>query len=269
MLVSGSPSTPETFAWFYNCVKPDIWVTSQSGGTDIASGFVGASLTLPVHAGEIQCRMLGRDIQSWDDDGQPVSGAVGELVCLTPIPSMPIGFWNDTADARYRESYFEHFPGVWRHGDFIRINERGGCYIAGRSDSTLNRFGVRIGTAEIYRVAEQVAGIADSLIVCIELPDGGFFMPLFVKLAEGQMLDEALKNTINAQLRQSCSPRHVPDVIVAVDAIPYTLTGKKMEVPVRKILLGWPIEKAATRDAMANPEAIDWFVRFAAERQTV
>ncbi|MFC5430886.1 acetoacetate--CoA ligase [Paraburkholderia denitrificans] len=265
VLLGGSPATPETFAWFYRDVKEDLWVTSQSGGTDIASGFVGASPTLPVYAGEIQCRMLARDVQAWSDDGKPVINEVGELVCVNPIPSMPIGFWNDTAGERYRESYFDYFPGYWRHGDFIKINERGGCYIYGRSDSTLNRYGVRIGTAEIYRTVERVEGVADSLIVCCELPDGGFFMPLFVKLKENVPLDAALIARINSALREHCSPRHVPDAILEVAAVPYTLTGKKMEVPVRKILMGWSPEKAANRDAMANPAALDFFIRFAAE----
>jgi acetoacetyl-CoA synthetase len=265
VLVSGAPSTPETFEWFYRCVKKDLWVTSQSGGTEICSGFVGAIPTLPVHAGEIQTRTLGMDVHAWNDDGKEVFDEVGELVVTKPFPSMPIYFWNDVDNKRYRESYFEHFPGVWRHGDFIRINARGGCYIYGRSDSTLNRYGVRIGTAEIYRAVEQVPNVADSLIVCCELPGGQFFMPLFVRLKPGFVLDEAMRSAINAKLRQDCSPRHVPDRIYAVEQIPYTLTGKKMEVPVRKILMGWPLEKAASRDAMTNPEAIDWFVRFAEE----
>ncbi|HSW13213.1 MAG TPA: acetoacetate--CoA ligase, partial [Solimonas sp.] len=190
---------------------------------------------------------------------------VGELVVTQPFPSMPIHFWNDTGGKRYRESYFEVFPGTWRHGDFIKINARGGCYIYGRSDSTLNRYGVRIGTAEIYRAVEQVEEVADSLIVCCELPGGNFFMPLFVKTKAGAPLDEALCRKINARLRDDCSPRHVPDRIYLVEAVPYTLTGKKMEVPVRKLLMGWPLEKAASRDAMMNPEAIDWFLRFAQE----
>jgi len=167
-MAAGAPSTPETFAWFYKSVKKDLWVTSQSGGTEICSGFVGASPTLPVYAGEIQTRMLGMDVHSWSDDGKPLVDEVGELVVTNPFPSMPIRFWNDAEGKRYKESYFETFPGVWRHGDFIKINARGGCYIYGRSDSTLNRFGVRIGTAEIYRAVEQEPEIADSLIVCCE-----------------------------------------------------------------------------------------------------
>lgn len=264
VIVAGAPSTPETFAWFYRCVKPDLWVTSQSGGTELCSGFVGAVPTQPVHAGEIQTRLLGMDVHSWRDDGTPAAvDEVGELVLTQPFPSMPLRFWNDAGDKRYRESYFEVFPGVWRHGDFIKINARGGCYIYGRSDSTLNRHGVRIGTAEIYRAVEQLPEIADSLIVCCELPGGRFFMPLFVKLKPGHALDEALVQRIAAKLREDCSPRHVPDRVYAVEAIPYTLTGKKMEVPVRKLLMGMPLEKAASRDAMMNPAAIDWFLDFA------
>jgi len=265
IVVAGAPSTPETFDWFYRCVKKDLWVTSQSGGTELCSGFVGATPLLPVHAGEIQTRMLGMDVHSWSDDGKELVDQVGELVATSPFPSMPIRFWNDTGGKRYRESYFEVFPGVWRHGDFIKINPRGGCYIYGRSDSTLNRYGVRIGTAEIYRAVEQVEEVADSLIVCCELPGGHFFMPLFVKLKPGFTLDDGVRSRIAARLREDCSPRHVPDRMYAVEAVPYTLTGKKMEVPVRKILMGWPLEKAASRDAMMNPEAIDYFVRFAQE----
>ena len=270
IMVGGSPSTPETFAWLYDCVKRDLWVTSQSGGTEIASGFVGASPTLPVHAGEIQCRMLGMDVRARSEDGRELIDEVGELVVTSPFPSMPLYFWNDPEGRRYQESYFDVYRqpdggGVWRHGDFIKINARGGCYIYGRSDSTLNRYGVRIGTAEIYRAVEQVEGIADSLVVCCELPGGKFFMPLFLRLKEGAVLDEALTESIHARLRAHCSPRHVPDQLIAVAQIPYTLTGKKMEVPVRKLLMGWPLEKAASRDAMMNPESIDWFVRFAQE----
>ena len=261
--VSGSPCTPETFAWAYRDVKSDLWVASQSGGTEICSGFVGASPTLPVYAGEIQARMLGMDVEAWSDDGTPLVDRVGELVVKSPFPSMPVRFWNDTDDKRYRESYFEGFPGVWRHGDFLKINARGGCYVYGRSDSTLNRHGVRIGTAEVYRAVEQVDGVADSLIVCCERPDGSFFMPLFVRLQPGLVLDEALKNRINSRLRTDCSPRHLPDRIDQVEAVPYTLTGKKMEVPVRKILMGVPVERAASRDSMMNPDSLGFFVDYA------
>jgi acetoacetyl-CoA synthetase len=265
VLVAGAPSTPETFDWFYRSVKRDLWVTSQSGGTELCSGFVGAVPLLPVHAGEIQTRMLGMDVHAWSEDGKELFDEVGELVATSPFPSMPIRFWNDTGGKRYHESYFEVYPGVWRHGDFIKINQRGGCYIYGRSDSTLNRYGVRIGTAEIYRAVEQVEEIADSLIVCCELPGGHFFMPLFLRLKPGVQFDDALRDRVATRLRSDCSPRHVPDRMYQVEAVPYTLTGKKMEVPVRKILMGWPLEKAASRDAMMNPEAIDYFVRFAQE----
>ncbi|MGB6117061.1 MAG: acetoacetate--CoA ligase [Mesorhizobium sp.] len=263
VMAAGAPSTPETFAWFYRSVKEDLWVTSQSGGTEICSGFVGAAPNLPVHAGEIQTRMLGMDIRSWSDDGRDLIDEVGELVVTAPFPSMPVKFWNDPDGKRYHASYFDVFPGVWRHGDFLKINERGGCYIYGRSDSTLNRFGVRIGTAEIYRSVEQQPEVADSLIVCCELPGGNFFMPLFVKLKPGFEMSDEIAKGINGRLRHDYSPRHVPDKIYVVDAVPYTLTGKKMEVPIRKILMGREAEKAASRDAMANPQSLDYFIDFA------
>ena len=262
--VSGSPCTPETFAWVYRAVKSDVWVASQSGGTELCSSFVGAVPTLPVYAGEIQSRMLGMDVHAWSDDGRELFDEVGELVVTTPFPSMPVSFWNDKDDRRYRETYFEQFPGVWRHGDFIKINARGGCYVYGRSDSTLNRHGVRIGTAEVYRSVEKVPGVEDSLVVCCERPDGSFFMPLFVRLKSGMEFGADMTDAIRRQLRSECSPRHVPDCIVAVDAIPYTLTGKKMEAPVRKLLMGVPVELAASRGAMSNPNAIDFYVNFAA-----
>jgi acetoacetyl-CoA synthetase len=265
IVVSGAPSTPETFEWFYQCVKRDLWVTSQSGGTEICSGFVGAAPMLPVYAGEIQTRTLGMDVHVWNEAGEAVIDEVGELVVTSPFPSMPIRFWNDPGNARYRETYFEHFPGVWRHGDFMKLTARGGCYIYGRSDSTLNRNGVRIGSAEIYRVVEQIPEVADSLVVCCELPGGEFFMPMFLRLQPGAVLDDALRGRIAKKLRDECSPRHVPDRMYPVDAIPYTLTGKKMEVPVRKILMGWAPEQAASRDAMMNPASIDYYIRFAQE----
>ncbi|WP_198971942.1 acetoacetate--CoA ligase [Xylophilus sp. ASV27] len=263
IVLSGAPSTPTTFDWFYRAVKRDLWVTSQSGGTEVCSGLVGAAPLLPVYAGEIQTRMLGMAVEVWNDDGQPVTDEVGELVVTKPCPSMPVRFWNDQGDARYRESYFEHFSGVWRHGDFMKLNPRGGCYIYGRSDSTLNRHGVRIGSAEIYRVVEEMDEVADSLVVCCELPGGHFFMPLFLRLRDGLELDDALRRRIAERLRTLCSPRHVPDTMVQAAQIPYTLTGKKMEVPVRKLLMGWPVERAASRGAMANPKALGFFIDFA------
>jgi acetoacetyl-CoA synthetase len=267
VLLTGSPATPEAMSWLYENVNADLWVTSQSGGTDVASGFVSGSCILPVYAGEIQARALAVDVRALDDAGEPLVGEVGELVVAQPMPSMPLYFWNDPDNRRYLESYFEVFPGQWRHGDFFEVNERGGCFIKGRSDSTLNRYGVRIGTAEIYRCVEGLEEIDDALVVNLDLPGGRFFMPMFVMLAAGVALDDALLAKMAAALREQCSPRHVPDKVYAVNAIPYTLTGKKLEVPVRKILMGFDIEKAVSRDAMQNPESIDYFIEFA-EAQT-
>lgn len=260
VLLGGSPADPDVMSWFYDNVKQDLWVTSQSGGTDIASAFVGASPTLPVYAGEIQTRCLGVDVRALDDNGNELVNDVGELVVCKPMPSMPIYFWNDKDNRRYQESYFEEYPGLWRHGDYFRVNERGGCFIYGRSDSTLNRYGVRIGTAEIYRVVEALAEVEDSLIVNLSLSEGKFLMPLFVKLKEGLTLDETLKKKICAALKTEYSPRHVPDKVIQIDDVPYTLTNKKLEVPVRKILTGASVEKSANIDAMANPSSIQFFV---------
>jgi acetoacetyl-CoA synthetase len=263
VMCAGSPVTPEVMQWFYDSVGDDLWVTTQSGGTDICSGFVGPSPLLPVHAGEMQCRLLGVDVCAFDDDGEAVVGEVGELVCRQPMPSMPLYFWNDPDGERYRTSYFERWPGVWRHGDYLEVTERGTCRISGRSDTTLNRFGVRIGAAEIYRTVESMEAVADSLIVNLELPGGAFFMPLFVKLAEGVELTEGLTAAIKARLKAETSPRHVPDAIFAVENIPYTLTGKKTEVPVKRILSGTPAQKAISVDALRNPGAVDFFADFA------
>jgi len=267
MFCTGSPVSPEHFAWFYANLNDDMWVTSTSGGTDIASGFVGGCTTLPVYAGEIQVRMLGVDVHAYDDQGRSVVDQLGELVVRQPMPSMPLYLWNDPDGTRYHDSYFDVYPGVWRHGDYLMINARGGCYVRGRSDSTLNRYGVRIGTAEIYRPLEALPEVDDCLIVNLDLPGGRFFMPLFVKLAKGHVLDAALTAKINATLRSTYSPRHVPDKIYQVDIIPYTRTGKKMEVPVRKLLLGATPEAVASADAMAEPAALDYFVTFARERR--
>ena len=264
ILCTGSPATPDTFQWFYDHVKSDLWLTSQSGGTEIVSAFVGATPTQPVYAGEIQTRILGMDVEAWDEQGKPLIDRVGELVCKTPFPSMPLHFLNDANHERYRDAYFDYFPDVWRHGDFIKINARGGVYIYGRSDATLNRFGVRIGTAEVYSVIEALPEVRDSLILCIELPDGQFYMPLFVVLMPGETLSPNLTQKITSHLREQCSPRHVPDTLYAIDAVPYTLTGKKLEIPVRRLLMGWPMDRAASLDTIKNPEALDYFVTFAA-----
>lgn len=263
IMPAGSPVSPECTAWFYDNVKKDLWVATGSGGTDCCTGFVGGVPTLPVYAGEIQARSLGVAAAAYNDAGESVVDEVGELVITAPLPSMPVGFWNDDGDARYRESYFDTLPGVWRHGDFFRVNARGGCFVLGRSDATLNRQGVRIGTAEIYRALAQLPEIDGALIVNLDLPGGRFFMPLFVKLADGVELDTGVERRIGERLRREYTPRHVPDRIIAVPAIPMTLTGKKMEVPVRKILLGIPVEQAANRNAMADPRALDAFVHYA------
>ncbi len=263
ILLAGSPALPETFSWFYESVKADLWLTSQSGGTELCGAIVGASPLMPVKAGEIQCPVLGVDAKAFDDEGRAVVGQMGELVITTPAPHMPLYFWNDPDGRKYFEAYFDVYPGVWRHGDYIKINADGGSIIYGRSDSTLNRHGVRIGTSEIYRAVETLPQIADSLVVMLEPQPGHHVMELFVTLKGGAELDEALKKTINDTLRKTFSPRHVPDLIIAMPAIPYTLSGKKMEVPVRKILQGISPDKAASRDSMSNPAALDPFIAYA------
>ena len=261
---TGSPLPEEAFEWVYSSVKPDLWLLSMSGGTDIASAFVGGCPLLPGHAGEIQCALLGVDVRALDEAGNTLVDEVGEMVVMEPMPSMPIYFWNDADDRRYRESYFEDYPGRWRHGDWMRVSEQGTIQILGRSDSTLNRGGVRIGTSEVYRGVELVDAVADSLAVSIELPGGGHYLPLFVQLKPGLALDADIKTAINQSLRTNFSPRHVPDAIFQIDEVPYTLTGKKMETPVKKILMGVAVEKAANRDAMKNPASLDYFLAFAA-----
>ena len=263
IMLAGSPVTAECTAWFYDHVKQDVWVGSGSGGTDVCSGFVGGVVTLPVRAGEITAAALGVAAFAFNERGEQVVNEVGELVITQPMPSMPVGFWNDPDGQRYADSYFREFPGVWRHGDFFRVNERCGCFVLGRSDATLNRNGVRIGTAEIYRSLATLPEIEDCLIVNLDLPGGTFFMPLFVKLTSGCTLEQTIVEKIRATLRREYSPRHVPDKICAVDEIPTTLTGKKLEIPVRRILMGVPVEKAANRDAVANPSSLDYFVDYA------
>ena len=267
IMPAGSPVSAECTAWFYNNVKQDVWVATGSGGTDVCTGFVGGVPTEPVYAGEIQARHLGVAAPAFNERGESVVDEVGELVITAPMPSMPVGLWDDAGDERYRESYFAQFAGIWRHGDFFRINSRGGCFVLGRSDATLNRHGVRIGTAEVYAVLASIGEVQDALIVNLDLPGGRFFMPLFVKLADGLALDGALEQRIRDRLRTEYTPRHVPDRIIAVPDIPATLTGKKMEVPVRKILRGVPADEAANRNAMANPGSLDYFVQYALTQQ--
>jgi acetoacetyl-CoA synthetase len=262
VMLAGSPVTAEVQRWFYRNVKADLWAFAGSGGTDLCTGIVGGVVLQPLYAGEIQGRQLGIAAYAFDEAGRSVVDEVGELVITKPLPCMPVGFWNDDDGSRYREAYFDRFPGVWRHGDFFKVNDRGGCFVLGRSDATLNRYGVRIGTAEVYRSLSQVEEVEDSLIVNLDLPGGGFFMPLFVRLRDGVALDEALLDKIRACMRSTYSARHVPDKIYQVGAIPYTLNGKKMEVPVRRILMGMAVEKAANLSAVANAESLEYFARF-------
>lgn len=255
---TGSPLSAEMFNWVYDRVKKDVWLVSLSGGTDVCSAFVGGCPLLPVYAGEIQCRMLGAKVACYDENGNPQIGQPGEMVITQPMPSMPVFFWGDEDDARYRESYFERFEGVWTHGDWIELTPRGSVVIYGRSDATLNRQGVRIGPAEIYEAVEGFEEVKDSLVVYLEKSDK---ILLFVRMETGAALTDALAGKIRAKLRASHSPRHVPDEIVVIDEIPYTKSGKKMETPVKRILTGAP--GSASKEAMANPESLAFFEKLA------
>lgn len=261
--LTGSPSAPETFQWFYDNLHDDLHIVSMSGGTDVAAAFVGGAPILPVHAGEIQAPCLAVEARAFDDDGNILVDEYGELVVTQPMPSMPICFLGDTNNERYLSSYFDMFPGIWRQGDLVRFRPDGRCVISGRSDSTLNRYGIRVGSSEIYRTVEAIDGISDSLIVNLELPGAQFFMPLFVVLEQGAELSDELVRTIASQLRSQCSPRHVPDKVYVIDEVPYTLSGKKLEVPVKRLLSGVPLEKAANLGACRNPASLDYFIEFA------
>ncbi|HEY1053610.1 MAG TPA: acetoacetate--CoA ligase [Emticicia sp.] len=257
---TGSPLPPQAFEWIYENISKNLHLISLSGGTDVCSAFMGGCPYLPVYSGEIQCRMLGANIEAWNDEGNPIYNEVGELVIKNVMPSMPLYFWKDRDNQKYRSSYFEKYADVWTHGDWIKITKNLGIIIYGRSDATLNRDGVRIGTAEVYNAIEAIPEIKDSLVICIEKPDGSFFMPLYVVLHENGLLDDNLIAKIKAQLRKQYSPRHVPDAIFEVPEIPYTISGKKMEMPIKKILMGTPVEKAVSLDAMRNPQSINWFL---------
>jgi acetoacetyl-CoA synthetase len=261
---TGSPLAPEGFDWVYELLGPDVWLFSTSGGTDLCTAFVGGVPTLPVYRGELQARALGAKVEAWDEDGNAVVGEVAELVITEPMPSMPLRLWGDEDGSRYRASYFETFPGVWRHGDWIEITDRGTAIITGRSDATINRGGVRMGTAEIYRAVLSLPEVVDALVV--DLPREGTqgYMPLFVVLQPGRSLDEELVETIRARIREDCSPRHVPDEIRAVPAVPRTLSGKVLEVPVKRILSGEESERTVSRDSLADPEALRPFEELAA-----
>jgi acetoacetyl-CoA synthetase len=264
---AGSPLPPEGFDWIYEQLGPDVLLNVGSGGTDVCTGMVQGSPMQPVYRGEIAGCCLAVDVAAYDENARPVVGELGELVIRQPMPSMPVGFWGDEDGSRYRAAYFEHFPGVWRHGDWIMFTERGSCVITGRSDATLNRGGVRLGTGEVYSVVESLDEVLESLVVHIEDPEGGpGELILFVTLAEGAELDDELRGRIASELRGTLSPRHVPDTVAAVPAIPKTLTMKKLELPVKRILLGDPPEKVASRDALADPSSLDAFVEFASER---
>jgi acetoacetyl-CoA synthetase len=260
---TGSPLAPEGYDWVYEHLGRDTWLFSTSGGTDLCTAFVGGVPTLPVHRGELQARALGAKVESWDPEGHPHIGEVGELVITEPMPSMPLHLWGDPDGSRYRESYFETYPGTWRHGDWIEITERGTAIIHGRSDSTINRGGVRIGTAEIYRAVLGSEEIVDALV--IDLPREGTdgVIELFVVLREGAELDDDLRGTLAQAIRERCSPRHVPDEVRAIAAVPRTLSGKVVEVPVKRILMGGDPAEVVSRDSLANPEALDRFVELA------
>ena len=257
---TGSPLAPEGFDWVREELGEDIWLFSTSGGTDVCTAFGGGVPTLPVYRGELQARALGAGVEAWSEDGRPLVNEVGELVITEPMPSMPLYLWGDEDGSRYRESYFSTFPGVWRHGDWIEITERGTAIITGRSDATINRGGVRMGTSELYRSVLALDEVLDALVV--DIPAGeGSRMTLFVVLRDGSTLDDGLEAEIRRRIREECSPRHVPDEVLAAPSIPRTLSGKILEVPVKRLLMGAAVGEVASRDSLANPEALDWFAR--------
>ena len=260
---TGSPLSPEGFEWVYRHVGGDTWLFSTSGGTDVCTAFVGGVPLMPVYRGELQGRALGARVEAFDEDGNSIVDEVGELVITEPMPSMPLYLWGDDDGSRYRASYFDVYPGVWRHGDWIEITSRGTAVIYGRSDSTINRQGVRMGTSEIYRAVQGIPEITDALVVDIPKPGTEGWMPLFVVLADGETLDDELTGEIKRRIRELCSPRHVPDAVYDIAEVPRTLSGKVLEVPVKRILTGTPPEQAASRDSLANPRSLDYFVELA------
>jgi acetoacetyl-CoA synthetase len=264
---TGSPLPSAAFRWVYDAVKRDVLLGSQSGGTDIATGLIGSSPLLPVTVGELQRPLLGVAVEAWDELGRPVVGAVGELVVTQPMPSMPLYLWNDSDGSRYRSAYFDPWPTIWRHGDWLEITDRGTCVITGRSDSTLNRGGVRMGTADIYAAVETISAVEDCVVLGIEELDGGYWMPLFVQLQPGRQLDSDLKERIINAIRTLASPRHVPDELIAVPGIPRTLTGKRLEVPLKRLFQGVDRSKVVNADVITQPELIDYFEKMAEEHQ--
>ncbi|AGP60108.1 acetoacetate--CoA ligase [Streptomyces rapamycinicus] len=264
---TGSPLPPDGFRWIHDEVAEDMWIASVSGGTDVCSCFAGAVPTLPVYIGELQAPGLGTDLQAWDPQGEPVVDEVGELIVARPMPSMPVRFWNDPDGIRYRDSYFEMFPGAWRHGDWITLTSRGTVIIHGRSDSTLNRQGVRMGSADIYEAVERLPEIRESLVIGVEQPDGGYWMPLFVHLAPGATLNEELLTRIKTTIRTQLSPRHVPDEVIEVPGVPHTLTGKRIEVPVKRLLQGTSLDKAVNPGSVDDVELLRYYERLAQGRR--
>ena len=265
---TGSPLSPEGFDWVYEHVGEDTWLFSTSGGSDVCTAFVGGVPILPVYRGELQGRALGAKVEAFDEDGKSVIDQVGELVITEPMPSMPVFFWGDVDGSRYRASYFEMYPGIWRHGDWIEITSRGTAIIYGRSDSTINRGGIRMGTSEIYRAVADVPEVVDCLVVDVPRPGTEGWMPLFVVLREGAKLDDQLEGEIKRRIREQCSPRHVPNQVFQIAEVPRTLSGKVLEVPVKRILMGEAPEKATSRDSLANPAALDYFTELAAGQQS-
>jgi len=263
---TGSPLPPEGYQWIYDQVRPDIWLAPMSGGTDPATAFIGGNPLMPVYLGEMQCKCLGCKVEAFDDEGRALVDEVGELVCTEPMPSMPLYFWNDEGGRRYHDSYFDTYPGVWRHGDWVKFTPTGGSVVYGRSDATIKRHGIRMGTAEIYSVVEDLPEVLDSVVVDLEYLGRESYMPLFVVLRPGLSLDEAMIAKIRDKVRTGLSARHVPNEIFQIDEVPRTLSGKKMELPIKKLLLGHTVTKSANPDSMANPRSLDYFVEFARKR---
>ncbi|CAN5574117.1 acetoacetate--CoA ligase [soil metagenome] len=267
---TGSPLAEDVQRWgsaqLAKAGAPDVWWCNISGGTDFCGAFVGGNRELPEVPGQMQCRQLGAAVEAWNEQGQPVIGEVGELVCVKPIPSMPLYLWGDENNARYLSSYFDTYPGIWRHGDWLRIGHDGGCVIYGRSDATINRQGLRMGTSEIYSAVEALPEVLDSMVVDLEYLGRDSYMPLFVVLRPGVALDDAMRARLNAAIKTSLSPRFIPDDIFAVAEIPRPLSGTKQELPLKTLLLGQPIERVVNREAMANPGSLDWFVALARRR---
>lgn len=257
--ITGSSLPPSSALWLRDNVGERVQVSSLSGGTDVVSAFIGGAPTVPVWPGELSTRYLGAAVDAWDESGKPVRGEVGELVVTKPLPSMPIAFWNDADGSRYRDAYFEMFPGVWRHGDWITITDHDSIVVHGRSDSTLNRNGIRMGSADIYQSVERLPEIAEALVIGAEQPDGGYWMPLFVVLAEGVELTDTVRDKIVQTIRTEVSPRHVPDDILVAPGIPHTRTGKKLEVPIKKLFQGADAAKVVERSAVDNPDLLDWY----------